>query len=99
MARVRYTALAAQDYRDIWDYVAERDSFQAADRLLEAIDAQAQRLAGWPGIGGPRGKFLPGLRSCEIKKYHLFYVPVEGGMELIRVLHSSRRITRQHFRP
>jgi hypothetical protein len=41
---------------------------------------------------------MPGLRSYPIKRtYLLMYRPVEGGIELLRVLHGMRNVD-QEFR-
>lgn len=34
----------------------------------------------------------PSIRSFPVGKYILFYRPIEGGIELVRVLHGARDI-------
>lgn len=98
MARVHYTALADQDYHDIWDYIA-RNNPRAADALLDAIDAAARQCAEYPGIGRRRDEFLPDLRSYPLGKYQLFYTPTPDGIRLLRVLHGARDLRRFFQQP
>ena len=88
---------AFKDEFDIALYIA-RDNPPAAKRLLKLIDDQLQLLADFPGMGQAREDLMPGLRSYPIKRtYLLMYRPVEGGIELLRVLHGMRNVD-QEFR-
>lgn len=35
---------------------------------------------------------MPGLRSTAIGRYVVFYEAIEGGLDVLRVLHGSRDI-------
>jgi toxin ParE1/3/4 len=44
------TPRARQDVNDIWDYIAD-DNIEAADRVLDALEAAMIKLARNPGMG------------------------------------------------
>lgn len=78
-------------------HIGER-SLDAAERFRHQAEATFQALARSPGTGAaysagdPR---LAGLRCSRIKRFrnHLvFYLPIEGGIEVIRVIHAARDI-------
>jgi len=50
-------------------------------------------LAEFPEMGRMRHEFIINLRSFPVKNYIVFYLPVENGIEILRVLHASRDIT------
>jgi toxin ParE1/3/4 len=73
-----------------------RDNPAAARRFLAAVDQALAMLLNLPGIGAPRhhGK-IEGLRMGRVRgfgKYLIFYREIADGIEVIRVLHSSRDI-------
>jgi toxin ParE1/3/4 len=69
-------------------------------RFLDAVKRECLLLAEYPGVGTLRRrvpKRLRGLRSWPIRgfrKFLIFYMPVEGGVDVIRVLHGARRLGR-----
>lgn len=81
--------LALQDLDEIWDYVAQ-DNPDAADRLIDAIEEKCRLLADYPKLGTNCDNLHPNLRFLAIGKYLLFYLPLENGIELVRVLHGAR---------
>lgn len=96
-ARIR--PLATRDLEEIVRYL-DIESPAASDRFLEESFHAANTLAGMPRLGPvrrTRGR-LKGLRSWPLSKfgsYLLFYLPVDGGIEVIRVLHGARNIDRE----
>jgi toxin ParE1/3/4 len=91
MAKVRRSALAEQDYRDIWHYIAV-DNADAADKLLRRIDAKLQLYASNPGMGTTRDNLAKGLRSFHVGNYLAFYRIAPDGIDLVRVLHAAREL-------
>lgn len=91
MATVLVTPLAEEDLSDIWDYAAESD-IERADRLLDLIYENCQRLAEYPEMGRARHELLVGLHSFTVKNYVIFYQPIADGIEVLRVLHGARDI-------
>jgi len=91
MPQVIRTPQAAQDLTDILVYLG-RHSPTAANRFAGEVDQKCNLLAQLPGIGTARDDLAPGLRSFPVSRYLLFYRPINGGIELIRVLHGARNI-------
>lgn len=90
MGTIRRTPTSRRDYELIWDYVAREGSVDAADRLLRTFDARLLLLSDFPGGGRARPELRPRLRSFAVGNYLLFYRPIRGGIELVRVLHGAR---------
>jgi len=51
--------------REIWSYIATRDSAEAADHVTAAITAQFQKIVDMPGIGHRR----PDIKSPSPFRY------------------------------
>jgi len=52
----------------------------------------AARLAIVPNIGRARPELGKDVRSFPVRKYLLFYRPITGGIELLRVIHGARNL-------
>jgi toxin ParE1/3/4 len=83
------TELARSDLDKIWDYIAQ-DNPTAADRLMDRIEVQCQRLADAPQLGRPRPQHAAGLYSYRVRNYLIFYFVNATGIEIARVLHGAR---------
>lgn len=91
MSRILRRASARLDVADIWLYLRDR-SPGAADRFLEDLDAVLQTLATNPYLGRVRPELADQLRSFVVGAYVAYYLPLEDGIELVRVLHASRDV-------
>ncbi len=76
---------AETDLDNIWWYIAQ-DNPDAADRFLDKIEERCQTLAQFPNIGISREELLPSLRSFPIGKYLIFYMPIDEGIQVVRIL-------------
>ena len=91
--------LAQADLAEQRDYL-ENTNPQVAERYLQAVEQTFNQLAQLPGLGAPReyGKpNLSGMRMRPVKgfeRYLIFYLPNDNGIDVVRVLHSSRDIAR-----
>lgn len=90
---------AIRDLSDIAVYLAdESGSDDLAFRFLDAAEASFERLAAMPEMGAAREHRDPALANVRMwpivgfDNYLIFYCPVEGGIEIIRVLHAKRDI-------
>jgi toxin ParE1/3/4 len=93
MIRPELTGEAEADLDEAWDYIA-RNNPTAADRLIDAIVKTAHQLAQFPESGRARPEFGPDIRSFVVSPYVLFYRPIEGTIQVLRVLHGRRDIGR-----
>ena len=82
---------AENDLEEIWLYIAQ-DNIDGADKLLDEIEKTSQKLAQFADMGRNRDELHPGLRSFPVGKYLIFYLPISGGLEIVRVLHGMRDI-------
>ena len=92
MAPLRVNNRAQADLANIWLYVAN-DSLDAADRLLDKIQAAFVSIAAHPGIGTPRAELGRRVRAFSVGAYVVYFRTVEEGVEIIRVMHGARNVT------
>jgi len=91
MPRVLKRPQAEADLDDIWWYIAQ-DNPDAADRVLDSIDERCTTLAQFPYIGTNRDEIMPNLRSLSVGNYVVYYLPLDDGIDIVRVLHGARDI-------
>jgi toxin ParE1/3/4 len=82
---------AEADLDEIWSYIAQHDP-NSADRFIDLIEVRCRLLAENPMMGRSRPELAPGLHSFSIGNYIIFYVPVDNGMEIVRVVSGFRDI-------
>ena len=92
MPVIQRTAQAEGDLIDIWIYVAQ-DNPEAADKLLDEIEAKFSLLADNPHIGPARPDIAPELRYSPVGNYLILYRIIPGGIEIVRVVHGARELT------
>lgn len=71
----------------------------AAERFLAAAEHAFAMLAEMPGMGRVRqfrGPGLTGLRSWPLRRFKqlVFYRVTEAGIEVVRVIHGARNLSR-----
>ncbi|WP_271069055.1 type II toxin-antitoxin system RelE/ParE family toxin [Caulobacter sp. NIBR1757] len=92
-----FTSAAAEaDADEIWFWIAAERP-RAADALVRSFDEASSMLAEFPNAGPARDDLAPGLRSFAVYPYVLFYRPITGGIEVVRVLDGRRNITPDLF--
>jgi toxin ParE1/3/4 len=92
MAKLTIAPAAAQDLQEIVDYITQ-DKPVAARRWLARIKEKCRLLAKTPAIGERRPEFLSGKCRCSlVGSYVIFYRPIEGGVEVVRVIRGDRDI-------
>lgn len=91
MPRIVRTFPARDDLLQIWLYISQ-DSVAAADRLIDLVEEHLQLISQNPFMGQSVEQYRTGLRQFTVGNYVLFYVPIEDGIQLIRVLHGTRKI-------
>ena len=82
---------AETDVLEIWIFIAE-DSVDAADQWVDTLDEKLALWATQPMIGRVRDALFPDVRSFPFGRYVVFYAPLIDGIDVVRVLHSSRDI-------
>ena len=74
--------------------VAMRHDFQHMMTKLftDTIEEKCRLLGASPEMGRGRPELAPDLRSFPVGNYVIFYRPVRGGVEVVRVLRAARDI-------
>jgi toxin ParE1/3/4 len=97
MSTVTLSQSAHNDLLEAWLYIAE-DNQPAADKLLDAINKEANRLALQPLMGRARPELADCLRSWPTSTpYLLFYLADDVGITVLRVLHHARDVRQIDF--
>jgi toxin ParE1/3/4 len=91
MARVCLRPLAESDILELWEYIAG-DSESAADHWVDQLTDRLDLWATQPLMGRAREELSKNLRSFPFGRYVVFYCPLDDGLDVVRVLHSSREI-------
>jgi toxin ParE1/3/4 len=93
MAQFHLSRDAKTDLLEIWSYIAE-DSFKSADKLLDKFEQTFEKLAEFPGIGRARDELAQGIRSFPEGNYVILYKLMGSGVEIHRIIHGARDISR-----
>jgi toxin ParE1/3/4 len=91
MARIYRRPQAEADVLEIWEFIAE-DSVDEADRWVDRLDEKFALWATQPLMGRSRDELAENLRSMPFGRYVVFFMPVSDGIDIVRVLHSSRDV-------
>lgn len=91
MLKILKSPQAENDLDEIWWYIAQ-DNPDNADKLLDEIEETSRKLAQFPDMGRNRDDLYPGLKSLPVGKHLIFYMPISGGINIVRVLHGMMDI-------
>jgi toxin ParE1/3/4 len=85
-------SLAARPSRldEIWHHIA-RDRVVSADGFVDRIERRFGLLGENPGLGVRRDDLRPGLRRFGYERYMIYHRLIQGGIEVVRVVHGARR--------
>jgi toxin ParE1/3/4 len=86
---LQFSPFALTDIKGTWQYLLEQGE-EASARLIKEVTDKCGLLARNPKIGRERNDLIINLRQFPFKKYNIYYFPIENGVEIYRVLHSSR---------
>lgn len=86
---LEFSERAANDLNDAWTYLSER-SLEAADNLIDELYEVCELIAINPLMGAARHEIIVDLSLFPHSQYNIYYFPTNGGVEIYRILHSSR---------
>ena len=89
MSRYVLTIPAKQDLKEINRYII-RFNPGAARRFNEKFKQQCKLLANFPNIRQSCDNFTGGLRSFPVEDYLIFYRPIDGVIEVVRIVSGYR---------
>ena len=97
MAEVRLSPIAQADFDEILDHLVVVAGNQVAANYAEKLQALANRLAAFPGLGTPRRHLGSATRVASVDPYLIFYDggPRSNTVHVLRILHGHRNITPQ----
>lgn len=87
---------ARRDLIEAADYLEQNTRQATAERFLNAVEQAMISLANIPLMGSPWEPTHPRLSGVRVwtvpgfRKYLIFYQPLEGGIDVLRILHSAR---------
>jgi toxin ParE1/3/4 len=96
MSKVIISPAAGEDALQIWEYIA-RDNSRAADQTLDQFNNLFSNLQSNPLLGKGVTELGDDLRVFYVGRYDIFYRVSSDGIEIVRMLHSSREITAELF--
>jgi len=97
MATVLFARDAQTDLLEAWLFIAEENQ-NAADRVLDTIEHEANILVTQPLMGRARPELDVGIRSWPTStSYILYYVVTTDGITVVRVLHHARDVQQFSF--
>lgn len=91
MRRVVRTPRAKADLIELWNYIAA-DNPPAADRMLDLIDEKLAMLAINSRLGPARPDIGKDVRLLPVKRYVILYRERLDGIEVVRLVHGTRRL-------
>lgn len=92
MPRWKLTKRAVQDLREISSYTKREWGPGQERRYRQQLELELQKLSLNPHAGRSREEVAPGVRSFKVASHIAFYVPGDGEITIIRLLHPSRDI-------
>lgn len=91
MPRVLRRPEAELDLFLIWEHIS-LENLNAADRTLDQLEAEFNLMATQPLMGRERPELAPQLRSFAYGHYVIFYLPLDDGINLVRVLDGRQDV-------
>lgn len=91
MSKCTFSVPARNDLKAINRFIANNNP-EAARRLKDKIRQQCLLLAKFPNMGCRRDELLTSLRSFPVDDYLIFYLQIEEGIEIVRVVSGYREI-------
>ena len=84
--RINIAPAAKAEIVAIWDYTAAEYGSVAADQYITDLDTVMLRLLDFPQMGEDCAFIRKGYRRIRARSHVIYYVPHEGGIEIMRVL-------------
>ncbi len=95
MARVHLRPLAREDIVNLWLGIAQRADPTTATRFVRGVERELETLATFPAMGRQRPELpYPRLRMWPMGELVAFYVPLEDGIDVLRVIAAKQDIDR-----
>ncbi|MXX52718.1 MAG: type II toxin-antitoxin system RelE/ParE family toxin [Dehalococcoidia bacterium] len=95
MSECAFSPEALDDLRQIHDYIAQYN-LASANRVVERLRGRCYLLADFPYMGMAHPRFGANYRLHAVPgiNYIIIYRPIEDGVEILRIRHSSQSLRR-----
>lgn len=93
-ARLKLLAKAREDMIHLRRYSRREFGAAAADRLVDDIERAFLLLREHPFAGSEFSEAISGIRLFPARGHRIFYRVVEGVIEIVRVLHQARDVSK-----
>ncbi len=93
MNRLRFTPLAERDLLAILEHIAQ-DAPSRAVEFVDTIRESCELISSQPQMGRMRSEYPGNYRSHVVGNYIIFYRVANSEVEVHRVLHAARDISR-----
>ncbi len=94
MAGLRLTRAAREDLKAIGRYTQGAWGRPQRDAYLSQFDRRFRSLAQFPTLGRSCDDIRPGYRKYAEGAHVIFYREVDGGIEIVRILHGRLDLDR-----
>ena len=91
------TRTAVRDVDDLYDWIADRDGEDAAARVVQIINAFAEKSARIGNPGSPCDRLSSGLRSAHHKGFNFFFLIRGDEMRMIHIVRGARDVRKLDF--
>jgi toxin ParE1/3/4 len=89
MRRIERRPRARFDLLAVYNYIAEHGGDARAERYLRRLNDTIDYLAQQPVMGRARPELEPRIRSFPCEKHVIFYLPLEDGVDIVRIIHGA----------
>jgi len=88
---------AKSDIDDIWNYTFDTWNIDQADQYIKNLIETCISLAENPRIGISRNELYEGLHMQPSGKHLIFYLIIDDGIDIVRILHECMDSNLQQF--
>ncbi len=97
MTKALFRPKAKSDIADIWDYTFKTWSIDQADLYIKSLIDICGSLSENSGIGIARNELYEGLHVHPSGKHLIFYLIIDDGIDVVRILHERMDSHLHHF--
>ena len=97
MARYILTQRAEQDYREILAFTLNGWGVEQFTTYATLLDNTFEKLVAMPRLGVLRDDIRAGYYCYRVSQHYIFYRLNDEKIEVVRILHTKRKMTRDLF--
>ena len=94
MRRIERRPKARFDLLAIYHYIADNGGEARSERYLRRLNDTISYLAQHPLMGHARPELGASIRSFPCDQHVIYYLALEEGVELVRVIHAGMELDR-----